>query len=156
MTDTLSPAERSARMSLIRAKNSKPEMIVRRMVYGAGYRYRLHRRDIPGAPDLAFIAKRKVIFVHGCFWHRHSDSKCRLARLPKSRQDFWIKKLEGNRVRDLATQARLRSEGWTFLVIWECELHDLDAMNAKIRAFLGGPHARNRAVRGSRGPRARR
>jgi len=92
--DTLTPAERSTRMALVRAKDTKPELLVRRLVHGMGYRYRLHRRDLPGKPDLVFPSRGKVIFVHGCFWHRHA--RCALARLPKSRGDFWLPKLTAN------------------------------------------------------------
>ena len=99
-------------------------MLVRRIVYGIGYRYRLHRRDLPGCPDLAFGKRRKVIFVHGCFWHRHCDSSCKLARLPKSQLDFWLPKLEANRARDTTNQERIKAMGWEFLVIWECQLGD--------------------------------
>src|SRR5687768_17294491 len=104
MVDTLSKSARSERMSRIGAKDTKPEMAVRRLVHSLGYRYRLHRRSLPGNPDLVFPARRKAIFVHGCFWHRHPDSSCKLARLPKSRGDFWIPKLEANAERDLRNE----------------------------------------------------
>nr|VFK56751.1 MAG: DNA mismatch endonuclease, patch repair protein [Candidatus Kentron sp. TC] len=134
MTDILSPRQRSERMSRISAKDMKPELAVRRLVHGMGYRYRLHRRDLPGKPDMTFGSRRKVIFVHGCFWHRHPG--CRLARLPKSRLDYWLPKLDGNRDRDLRNQETLRREGWGVLVIWECEIADKDALKQKIRGFL--------------------
>jgi len=134
VTDILSPRERSERMSRISAKDMKPELAVRRLIYGMGYRYRLHRRDLPGKPDMTFGPRRKVIFVHGCFWHRHPE--CRLARLPKSRLDYWLPKLNGNRARDLRNQEVLRQEGWDVLVIWECEIADKDALRRKIRGFL--------------------
>src|ERR1700733_2301956 len=98
MADTLTRDERSERMALIRAKNTGPEITVRKLVHGLGYRYRLHGRLIPGRPDLVFAGRKKVIFVHGCFWHRHSDSACKLARMPKSRLEFWVPKLEKNRL----------------------------------------------------------
>lgn len=138
MTDTLTPEERSERMSRIRSKDTKPEMIVRRLVHGMGYRYRLHRRDLPGIPDLVFPSLKKVIFVHGCFWHRHPDPNCRLARLPKSRLDFWQPKLEANRERDMEKQAELSNLGWKSLVVWECQISDKEHLENKIRAFLGG------------------
>ena len=97
--DTLSRKERSQRMSLIRNRDTKPELLVRRLIHGCGFRYRLHRADLPGKPDLVFPSRKKVIFVHGCFWHRHPA--CGLARLPKSRLSFWVPKLKGNRRRDL-------------------------------------------------------
>ena len=134
--DPLSPAERSERMGRVRGKDTKPELIVRRLVHGLGYRYRLHVTKLPGQPDLVFTGRRKVIFVHGCFWHRHEG--CPLTRLPKSRVEFWRAKLEGNRVRDLDNQSRLSAEGWSFLVIWECEIKDRVALTARVQAFLGG------------------
>src|SRR5438105_699388 len=100
MADTLTPIERSHRMALVHGKNTKPELAVRRLVHAMGLRYSLHRRDLPGTPDLVLTGFNAVIFVHGCFWHRHPSSRCRLARLPKSRVDFWGPKLESNRLRD--------------------------------------------------------
>lgn len=138
MADTLTPAERSERMSRVRGRDTKPEMIVRRLVHGMGYRYRLHVAGLPGRPDLVFRPRRKVIFVHGCFWHRHPDAACKLARLPKSRLDFWQAKLEGNRARDLTNQARLTAEGWRVLVIWECEIANKEKLAKRIASFLGG------------------
>lgn len=102
--DTLTREERSERMSRVRSKNTVPELAVRRLVHALGYRFRLHRRDLPGTPDLAFPGHHKAIFVHGCFWHRHPDPDCKLARMPKSRQEFWKLKLEGNRARDLRNE----------------------------------------------------
>ena len=135
--DTLSPEERSERMSRIRGKGTKPELLVRRLVHKMGYRYRLHRKELPGKPDMVLPGRQKVIFVHGCFWHRHPDPDCRLARLPKSRLDFWRTKLEHNRERDLENQAKLRELGWDYLVIWECQLRQLDKLAARIGQFLG-------------------
>ena len=146
MTDTLSPAARSERMGRVRSKDSKPEMAVRRLVHGMGYRYRLHDKRLPGSPDLVFRSRRKVIFVHGCFWHRHSDPTCRLARMPKSRQDFWGPKLEGNRERDARTRDQLDQQGWEQMVVWECECGQTEQTKNKIRAFLEGEgveHARH-------------
>ena len=137
MPDTLSPGQRSERMGRIRSKGSGPERRVRRLIHRLGYRFRLHRADLPGTPDLVFPGRRKVIFVHGCFWHRHPDPSCRLARMPKSRQDFWAPKLERNRERDLSNQAALESLGWSYLVLWECELKDSVALENRIRTFLG-------------------
>src|SRR5580700_7261404 len=107
-------------MARVRSKNSRPEMFVRKLVFSLGYRYRLHARDLPGHPDIVFRRHRKVIFVHGCFWHRHAA--CALARLPKSRLDFWVPKLEGNRKRDERNRRALLREGWKVLTIWECQL----------------------------------
>ncbi|MFC4257411.1 very short patch repair endonuclease [Marinobacter lacisalsi] len=132
--DSLTPVERSERMSRVRHKNTKPEMVVRRLVHGMGYRFRLHAKDLPGSPDLVFRSRRSVIFVHGCFWHRHSG--CRLARLPKSRTTFWSQKLEENQQRDRRNQEELRELGWSVLVVWECELRDLEGVGRKLKGFL--------------------
>lgn len=132
--DTLTPAQRSERMSRVRATDTKPEMTVRRLVHGMGFRYRLHAGNLPGRPDLVFSARGKIIFVHGCFWHRHGT--CKNTRWPKSRLDFWKPKLETNRARDLATQRVLRRLGWKVLVVWECQLKNLDKTAEKIKRFL--------------------
>lgn len=124
-------------MARIRAKDTGPELTVRRLTHKLGYRYRLHRRELPGSPDLVFLSRRKVIFVHGCFWHRHGNKNCTLARLPKSRLAFWKAKLEGNKLRDRRNRAKLSAAGWRSLVIWECQLRDLDAVTRKIAKFLG-------------------
>jgi DNA mismatch endonuclease (patch repair protein) len=124
MPDTLTPSARSERMSRVRGKNTAPELAVRRLVHALGYRYRLHRHKLPGRPDLVFHKRHKAIFVHGCFWHRHGDSACKLARLPKSRLDFWVPKLEANRERDHKNEERLKMMGWQSLVIWECQVGD--------------------------------
>jgi len=135
--DTLSKQERSKRMSLVLGRDTKPEMRVRRLLHAFGYRYRLHRRDLPGSPDLVFGPRRKVIFVHGCYWHRHPDPNCKLARLPKSRREFWLPKLEGNRARDERNNAVLMEMGWDALEVWECETFDEEAMAKRLRGFLG-------------------
>ncbi|MBK6869247.1 MAG: DNA mismatch endonuclease Vsr [Burkholderiales bacterium] len=132
--DTLDSNERSERMRRIRAKNTKPEMVVRSFVHALGFRYRLYDKSLPGSPDLVFPARRKVIFVHGCFWHRHN--RCSLARLPKSRLDFWLPKLEGNRRRDAHKLRQLSRLGWKSLVIWECELRDPVRVMFKTLMFL--------------------
>lgn len=134
--DTLSVHARSERMSLIRSKNTKPELVVRRLVHSLGYRYRLHRKNLPGRPDLVFSSRRKVIFIHGCFWHRHPDPHCNLARLPKTRLDFWVPKLEGNHRRDLEIQNQLEQGGWLVLTLWECQLNDLRSLEDNIKRFL--------------------
>ena len=132
--DTLTPEQRSERMSRVRSKDSKPELAVRRLVHGLGYRYRLHRRDLPGTPDLVFVGLKRVIFVHGCFWHQHPG--CKNARMPKSRQDFWPTKLAANVARDERHLRALRELGWKTMVVWECELGDLDHLSRRIRRFL--------------------
>lgn len=135
--DTLTGPERSERMRRVRSKNTKPEIRVRRLVHGMGYRYRLHGKDLPGRPDLVFRPRRKVIFVHGCFWHRHGG--CAKNRLPKSpeRREYWRTKLNGNARRDKLVQATLRDMGWRVLVVWECETTDLDHLAERIQGFLG-------------------
>ena len=133
--DTLTPSERSRRMAKVKSKGTRPEMVVRRLLFSLGYRYRLHDRSLPGSPDIVFKHKKKAIFVHGCFWHRHDG--CALARLPKSRLDFWIPKLEGNRERDARKLLQLKSLGWDAFVIWECELKDLNLLEKKLNGFLG-------------------
>jgi DNA mismatch endonuclease (patch repair protein) len=132
--DTLSRKERSERMGRVRAKDTKPEMFVRRLIHGLGYRYRLHSAKLPGHPDLVFTGRKKVIFVHGCFWHRHGG--CPNCRLPKSRLDFWEPKLARNRQRDISNQAKLRKMGWKLLVIWECELKDQTRLVKRVVKFL--------------------
>jgi DNA mismatch endonuclease (patch repair protein) len=132
--DSLSPEERSKIMARVRSKDSRPELYVRKLVFAMGYRYRLHGKDLPGRPDLVFRARRKVIFVHGCFWHRHAQ--CALARMPKSRLDFWEKKLEGNRKRDDRNERALAREGWKVLTLWECQLKDTPRLEKLIRRFL--------------------
>lgn len=121
-------------MSRIRAKDTGPEMLVRRMVHAAGYRYRLHVSGLPGKPDLVFSGRRKVIFVHGCFWHLHAG--CKSARIPKTRAEFWKEKLEGNRARDSRTEEQLKLLGWEVLTVWECELLDPVLLLQKIVNFL--------------------
>jgi DNA mismatch endonuclease (patch repair protein) len=136
MPDTLSREARSERMGRIRGKDSSAELFVRRLVHAMGFRFRLHRRDLPGCPDLVFPKLKCVIFVHGCFWHRHASPDCRLARLPKSRLEFWEAKLEGNRARDLRNEAALEKAGWNVLVVWECQLGQKEQVENAIRGFL--------------------
>ena len=132
--DIIPPSERSEIMSRVRAKDTRPEMLVRRLVFAEGYRYRLHDRKLPGCPDLVFRGRAKVIFVHGCFWHRHEA--CALARMPKSRLDFWEPKLTANKERDMRNRKLLAKEGWKVLTIWECQLKDTERMKRTIRRFL--------------------
>jgi len=132
--DSVSSQRRSEIMGRVRSRDTRPELIVRRLAHSMGYRYRLHSKDLPGRPDLVFRSRKKVIFVHGCFWHRHQG--CALARIPKSRQDFWIPKFEANKSRDMRTEEALRQAGWQVLVVWECELGDLPSLKNKIEEFL--------------------
>jgi DNA mismatch endonuclease (patch repair protein) len=121
-------------MSRIRSKDMAPEMIVRRIVYGMGYRYRLHRKDLPGKPDLVFPCKRKIIFVHGCFWHQHIG--CNDGHMPKSNIAYWSPKFERNIQRDKKTVEELTKMGWCVLVIWECETANRDTLLIKLSQFL--------------------
>jgi DNA mismatch endonuclease, patch repair protein len=139
--DTLTPSQRSARMALVRGRDTKPEMQVRSLLHVAGYRFRLRKPRLPGKPDLIFSSRRKVVFVHGCFWHRHPDATCKLARVPKSRLDFWLPKLESNRQRDERTRNELRRAGWDVEIVWECQLRNPEAVQRKLRRFLGPPGA---------------
>lgn len=127
--DTLSKEQRGVRMSRVRSKDTKPELVVRRLVFSMGYRYRLHDRRVPDTPDLVFHGRRKALFVHGCFWHRHP--RCVLARMPKSRLDFWRPKLEGNTERDSRNMVALREQGWDVLVVWECETKDTERLGKR-------------------------
>ena len=133
MADTRTRAQRRRIMRAVRSRDTGPEWVVRRLLHGLGYRYRLHRRDLPGSPDLVFPARRKAIFVHGCFWHAHG---CRGGRPPKSRPDYWLPKLERNRARDAEKRALLEALGWRILVVWQCETRDVGALSANLRAFL--------------------
>ena len=132
--DVHSKAVRSFNMSRIRSTNTKPEMLVRSLIHRLGYRFRLHRSDLPGKPDLVFVSKRKVIFVHGCFWHFH---RCRYGRVsPKSNIDFRQAKRTGNKTRDLRNNRRLHAAGWQVLTIWECEMKNVDRLVQKLLCFL--------------------
>jgi len=133
--DKLSTERRSLNMARIRSKDMKPELVVRRLVHSLGYRYRLHRKDLPGKPDLVFGPRRKVIFVHGCFWHQHEG--CPEGRMPKSNQGYWAPKLNRNVERDQRVQRELADAGWDVMVIWECETPDAEALKGRLRGFLG-------------------
>ena len=132
MTET--PAARRRIMQAVRSKDTGPERVVRRLVTALGYRYRLHRPDIPGTPDLAFIGRRKVVFVHGCFWHGHSCA--RGARQPRANSAYWAQKIAGNRLRDRAHLDALANAGWRALVVWECELKEPAKVTLRLRGFL--------------------
>ena len=134
--DPLTPDERSERMRRVRSRDTKPELLVRRLVHGMGYRYRLSDPSLPGKPDLVFRSKKKVVFVHGCFWHQHG---CGNYKMPKTRLDFWLPKLASNKARDERVRKELLELGWEVLVIWECETRgDPSKLAEKIASFLGG------------------
>ena len=121
-------------MRRVRAADTKPELCVRRMAHALGFRFRLHRRDLPGTPDLVFPSSRKVIFVHGCFWHRHRG--CSRTTTPKTRTSFWQEKFAANVARDVACVQELEERGWEVLVVWECETKDLPCLEKLLRTFL--------------------
>ncbi|MCJ2069321.1 very short patch repair endonuclease [Methylobacterium sp. J-030] len=133
--DRLSPTDRSRLMGNVRGKDTTPEMRVRKLAHALGYRFRLHRRDLRGSPDLVFPSRRKAIFVHGCFWHRHPG--CRKASTPKTRIEFWQAKFARNVERDARNERELRAAGWDVLTIWECETRDPEILSSTLRTFLG-------------------
>ena len=122
-------------MAAVRQKDTGPEMLVRRMLHREGYRYALHRRDLPGRPDLVFGPRKKIVFVHGCFWHGHN---CRKGRLPTSRLDYWSEKIGKNRARDVRNVRALEDGGWDVCVVWECETKCLDELRGRLIGFLEG------------------
>ena len=132
--DKLTRKARSNLMSRVRNRDTGPERAVRRLLTDMGYRYRLQYKKVPGRPDIAFPGRRKLIWVHGCFWHQHPD--CPKATLPKSRRNFWIPKLNGNRRRDIAVQKEAQRLGWRILVVWECELRDSVQLTGQLSQFL--------------------
>jgi DNA mismatch endonuclease (patch repair protein) len=132
--DKLSPERRSANMRKIRSEDTTPEVVLRSLVHRLGYRFRLHRKDLPGKPDLVFPSLHKIIFVHGCFWHQHN--KCVDGRIPKSREEYWGSKLARNVQRDRSNRRALRKLGWSTLVIWECELDDPPKLTRRLRRFF--------------------
>ena len=134
VADRLSPAQRSANMRRIKGRDTTPELLVRRLAHAMGYRYRLHRKDLPGKPDLVFGPRRKVIFVHGCFWHQHKD--CRAGRVPESNTGYWAPKLRRNVERDAVAQAALEARGWEVLKVWDCETRDESALSRRLSEFL--------------------
>ncbi|MGK8204317.1 very short patch repair endonuclease [Burkholderia cenocepacia] len=133
---------RSENMRRIRSKNTTPEMTVRRLLHGLGYRYRLHRKDIPGKPDIVIAGRRKAIFIHGCFWHQHVA--CREGRPPKSNDAYWRPKLERNQQRDRQNLEALTALGWTVLVVWECEVESDSTLPERLVQFLGPTSAGHR------------
>lgn len=138
MSDRVPAAKRSAIMRAVKPENTGPEIALRKMLHRLGYRYKLHTRELPGKPDIAFPARRKVIFVHGCFWHGH---RCRYGRLPKTRLEYWQPKIEANRARDTRKTNELLRAGWEIAVVWQCELKDSARTLKKLTSFLGAPGA---------------
>lgn len=133
--DILTPEQRSEVMRRVRGKDTKPERLLRSALHRAGFRFRLHRRSLPGVPDIVFPGRRKAIFVHGCFWHSH---RCRRARKPASNRDYWIPKLAENKKRDVRNRRRLAALGWRSMVVWECQLRAMDRVLEKVEKFLDG------------------
>ena len=129
-----SSPERSALLARVRSKDTKPEIIVRRVLHSLGFRYSLHRRDLPGTPDIVFIGRKKAIFVHGCFWHRHDG--CSRTTTPKTRTSFWEEKFNKNVVRDRINLTKLGDLGWDTMVVWECETKDTKALALRLVKFI--------------------
>lgn len=134
MTDILTSEQRSNLMASIKGKNTKPELLLRKLLWANGYRYRLHYKKLPGKPDIVFPGRKKAIFVHGCFWHGHKCS--RGGKIPKANSEFWSKKLRGNMERDTKNQEALRTLGWDILIVWECDLKDPDKVIYSINRYL--------------------
>ena len=134
MADNVSPETRSQIMARVKSKGMKPEMKVRRLLHGLGYRYRLHRADLPGQPDLVFPSRRKVVFVNGCFWHNHSG--CPRVRVPAANRNYWLSKLSRNKTRDERNIGLLESRGWTVMTVWECQLRDMDTLTEQLVDFM--------------------
>jgi len=132
--DKLTPEKRSWNMGRIRSKDTKPEKVVRSMLHKSGLRFRLHRKDLPGKPDIILPKFKTVIFVHGCFWHRHKG--CQYSYTPKSRKEFWEKKFQDNITRDKKARKELEDLGWKIILIWECELKNIDSVQKKIKNYL--------------------
>jgi len=134
MTDHISKGQRSANMRAVRSRNTGPELRVRKILYSLGYRFRLHRLDLPGKPDIALSKFKKAIYVHGCFWHQHKG--CRKATMPQTNRSFWRKKLRGNVLRDSNQLSQIRRRGWHAFVVWECELKNESRLTARLEQFL--------------------
>ena len=147
--DTLTKEERSARMARIRGKDTKPEMLVRRALHRLGYRYRLHRKELPGRPDVVFPARKLVLFVHGCFWHAHPG--CKIANMPKSRREYWNAKFARNKDRDERNATMLAQAGWRVMTIWECETKDMQSLERRLmNGIVPRSAGREKAARNGR------
>ncbi|HEX4198802.1 MAG TPA: DNA mismatch endonuclease Vsr [Caulobacteraceae bacterium] len=136
MTDVFTAEKRSAVMARVKGRDTGPERLVRRLLWRLGARYRLDRRDLPGRPDIVMPGRKLAIFVHGCFWHGHTCA--RGARVPKANRDYWTGKIARNRARDEKTRTALEALGWRVEVVWECDLKDVDALEARLAALLAG------------------
>ncbi len=134
-TDVFTPEQRSRVMARVKGKDTKPELKVRRLAHALGYRFRLQRKDLPGTPDLTFPGRRKVIFVHGCFWHGHDCA--RGTRKPKQNAEYWAAKIARNCERDADAMTALEAQGWSVLTVWECEMKDTNVLAQRLKAFLG-------------------
>lgn len=134
MTDRLSKEQRSALMARVRQRDTKPELVTRKLLHAKGYRFRLHMKQLPGTPDIVLKRHRAVVFVHGCFWHGHEG--CPRSALPATNRDWWQAKIEGNRRRDLEKIGELETQGWRVLVVWECETRDAEALSRRLVDFM--------------------
>jgi DNA mismatch endonuclease (patch repair protein) len=136
MADHVDPATRSRIMSAVHSKDTMPEVRVRKMLHSMGYRYRLHVAKLPGKPDIVFPSRHKIVFVHGCFWHRHRS--CRYATTPKTRPEYWEEKFSANVTRDRATVRKLKQMGWTIATVWQCQLKNPERLAERLHEFLEG------------------
>lgn len=132
--DKFTPEQRSKVMSRVKGRDTRPEKLVRSLLHRMGYRFRLHRKDLPGKPDVVLPKHRKIVFVHGCFWHGHEG--CRRATRPGSNTEFWNRKLDANIERDVRAQHELESTGWEVLTVWQCETHDVPMLSERLKTFL--------------------
>lgn len=151
MVDQLSPEARSAHMARVKQKNTEPEMKVRRQLHALGYRFRLHRKDLPGSPDIVLPKLQLAIFVHGCFWHQHSG--CKRAKVPATRNEWWERKLANNQRRDAKALVALEEIGWATAIIWECETSDITKLADRLRQILKASDKKHVGI--PRGPRMR-
>lgn len=144
MADVLTPSQRSYCMSQIQGKDTRPELAVRSLLHRMGYRFRLHRKDLPGKPDIVLPRFRSVVFVHGCYWHRHKG--CKYAYVPKTRRSFWKSKFKENVNRDSRTRKQLHGLGWKVLVLWECEIRDIANLQEHLDSFLSKKEIKDETV----------
>lgn len=136
MGDRITQEQRSENMRRIRSEDTKPELVVRRLSHAMGYRHRLHSKKLPGKPDLVYPGRRKVVFVHGCYWHQHTAPSCKIAHRPKSNLGYWSQKLERNVARDVKNISELQGMGWEVFVVWECQVKDVENLSNRLAAFL--------------------